>query len=187
MLRDVLCLSLAEPGKKYKLLEEKQEEIIKELERIRLVRRVEGHYFTVSEFLCNFAFEERSRESRLLDCSMIVETNFKVYVQVPRGVSGDQNYELIHSIMKMLVELEHEQHKFRELIVGSITRNRMNEVFQCRISVSDYLSFFRAYMFGDLSIEKDLGKWNKIHFLGLEGPAEELMIPNNVKQELKLW
>jgi hypothetical protein len=23
--------------------------------------------------------------------------------------------------------------------------------------------------------------------LGLEGPAEELMIPNNVKQELKLW
>ena len=102
---------------------------------------------------------------------MIVETNFKVYVQVPRGVNGDQNYELIHSIMKMLVDLEHEQHKFRELIVGSITRNRMNEVFQCRISVSDYLSFFRAYMFGDLSIEKDLGKWNKIHFLGLEGPA----------------
>jgi len=32
-----------------------------------------------------------------------------------------------------------------------------------------------------------LGKWNKIHFLGLEGPSEELMIPNNVKQELKLW
>lgn len=32
-----------------------------------------------------------------------------------------------------------------------------------------------------------LGKWNKIHFLGLEGPAEESLIPNNIKQELTLW
>lgn len=32
-----------------------------------------------------------------------------------------------------------------------------------------------------------LGKWNKIHFLGLEGPSDQLMIPNNVKQELKFW
>lgn len=39
----------------------------------------------------------------------------------------------------------------------------------------------------DLNIEKDLGKWNKLKFLGLEGPSEEMAIPNNVKQEVKLW
>jgi hypothetical protein len=33
----------------------------------------------------------------------------------------------------------------------------MKEVFACGITVSDYLSFFRGYMFGDLNIEKDLG------------------------------
>lgn len=42
-------------------------------------------------------------------------------------------------------------------------------------------------MTADLKIEKDLGKWNKLKFLGLEGPEQEMMIPNNVKQELKLW
>jgi hypothetical protein len=151
------------------------------------VKRIGQGYFTVSEYLCNFAFEERDRETRLLDCSIIVETNFKVYVQVPRGVQRNQNYELIHEIMRLLLELEHEEYNFEELIVGSITPGKMAEVFDCRITVADYLSFFRGYMVGDLSIEKDLGKWNKIHFLGLEGPAEEKMIPNNVKQELKLW
>ena len=35
--------------------------------------------------------------------------------------------------------------------------------------------------------EKDLGKWNKIKFLGLEGVNKETMIPNNVRQEVKLW
>ncbi len=35
--------------------------------------------------------------------------------------------------------------------------------------------------------EKDLGKWNKIKFLGLEGISSDSAIPNNVKQEIKLW
>jgi len=35
--------------------------------------------------------------------------------------------------------------------------------------------------------EKDLGKWNKIKFLGLEGINSDSPIPNNVKQEIKLW
>lgn len=108
-------------------------------------------------------------------------------MKVPRGVQRNQNYELIRDIMRLLLELEHEEYRFEELIVGSITEPRMREVFDCRITVADYLSFFRSYMVGDLSIEKDLGKWNKIHFLGLVGPVEEKMIPNNVKQELKLW
>lgn len=33
----------------------------------------------------------------------------------------------------------------------------MREIFDCKISVADYLSFFRTYMVGNLSIEKDLG------------------------------
>ena len=39
----------------------------------------------------------------------------------------------------------------------------------------------------NISVEKDLGKWNKIKFLGLEGINNESSIPNNVKQEVKLW
>ena len=42
-------------------------------------------------------------------------------------------------------------------------------------------------MVGDLSVERELGRWNKIRYLGLEGPSEEKAIPNNVRQELKLW
>lgn len=186
ILRDVLCLSLVAPGRRYKM-GEKQEEIIRELESIRLVQRVGPAHFTVSEYLWNFAFADREREARLLECSVIVETNFKVYVQVPRGAQRNQNYQLIHDIMRLLVRLEHEEYNFEELIVGEIAEPKMREIFESRISVADYLSFFRGYMFGDLSIEKELGKWNKIYFLGLEGPAEERMIPNNVKQELKLW
>jgi hypothetical protein len=34
----------------------------------------------------------------------------------------------------------------------------MEKVFDCRINTHEYLSFFRGYMFGDLNIEKDLGK-----------------------------
>ena len=34
--------------------------------------------------------------------------------------------------------------------------------------------------------EKDLGKWNKIKFLGLEGINSESAVPNNVKQEITL-
>jgi hypothetical protein len=41
--------------------------------------------------------------------------------------------------------------------VGSITFDKMREIFDCKISVADYLSFFRTYMVGNLSIEKDLG------------------------------
>ena len=76
---------------------------------LRLVRRLGSDYFTVSEYLYNFAFEEKSRESRLLDCEVIVETNFKVYVQVAKrtGEGKNQNYQLIRNIMRMLVKVEH--------------------------------------------------------------------------------
>jgi hypothetical protein len=36
-------------------------------------------------------------------------------------------------------------------------------------------------------VEKDLGKWNKIGFLKLDHGNECPSIPNNIKQELKLW
>jgi len=42
-------------------------------------------------------------------------------------------------------------------------------------------------MLKNQSNEKDLGKWNKIKFLGLEGINNDSSIPNNVKQEVKLW
>lgn len=33
-----------------------------------------------------------------------------------------------------------------------------------------------------LAVEKDLGKWKKLKFMGLEGPNDDETIPNNVKQ-----
>lgn len=71
--------------------------------------------------------------------------------------------------------------------MGEIKQEIMTGLFLQGIGVQEYLSFFLEYMAGDLKIEKDLGKWNKIKFLGLEGPEGEMMVPNNVRQELKLW
>ena len=61
--------------------------------------------------------------------------------------------------MKLLLMVDNDDYRFEELIVGEITKDKMNEVFRCNISVQDYLSFFRMYMFGNLSIEKDLGNF----------------------------
>ena len=35
--------------------------------------------------------------------------------------------------------------------------------------------------------KEDLGKWNKLKFLGMEGPSEDGMIPSNIRQEVTLW
>ena len=50
----------------------------------------------------------------------------------------------------------------------------LRQLFLEKISVQDYLSFFLQFMAENLKVEKDLGnildnlgKWNKITFLGL--------------------
>lgn len=153
---------------------------------LRLVKRVENNeWFIINKYLEDFAFSQGQREDKLLDCSIIIETNFKVYAQLPP--SHHQNFSLLRDILRSLLEIDMDDYNFEELIVGTITKQKMIEIFSASIGVNEFLSFFKNYMFGNLSIEKDLGKWNKIHYLGLEGPNEDLMIPNNVKQELKLW
>ena len=63
----------------------------------------------------------------------------------------------------------------------------MAEVFSCRISVGDYLSFFRSYMSDDLSIEKDLGKWNQIYFLMGEYKARKMLVnESNYYKDIKI-
>lgn len=74
------------------------------------------------------------------------------------------------------------------MIVGSITKEKVTNLFKKGITSSQFFDFFEQYMEKSQKIEeKDLGKWNKIKFLGLEGINAESPIPNNVKQEIKLW
>ena len=71
--------------------------------------------------------------------------------------------------------------------MGKITEEKMREIFSKGIKSSDFFNFFKQYIDDATSLEKDLGKWKKIKYLGLEGPADESVIPNNIKQEVKLW
>ena len=32
-----------------------------------------------------------------------------------------------------------------------------------------------------------MGKWNKLKFLGMDGPSDDGMIPSNIRQEVELW
>jgi hypothetical protein len=64
----------------------------------------------------------------------------------------------------------------------------MQSLFEKNINSEQFFNFFEQYMDQvKKEEEKDLGKWNKIKFLGLEGVNKETMIPNNVRQEVKLW
>ena len=60
-------------------------------------------------------------------------------------------------------------------------------MFREGIKSTDYFNFFKQYIDAGASLEKDLGSWSKLKFLGLEGPGDESVIPNNVRQEIKLW
>ena len=59
----------------------------------------------------------------------------------------------------------------------------MKNLFRRRISSDQFFDFFEQYMEKkNKDTEKDLGKWNKIKFLGLEGISSQSSIPNNVRQ-----
>jgi len=62
------------------------------------------------------------------------------------------------------------------------------EIFnKTQIKTHEYFDFFKQYTDEAVSKPKDLGKWKKLKYIGLEGPSEESNIPNNIKQEVKLW
>lgn len=130
--------------------------LISDLEKMHLVKRVEADEFVISPYLHNFAFEQK-KNTKLLDCSIIIETNFKVYVQIPRS-QNPLNYQLISRIIGKLINVEHRDYQLQELILGEITQDVMRGLFQQNISVQEYLTFFLDYMSPDLKIEKDLGR-----------------------------
>lgn len=68
---------------KYKMTSESAG-LIYELEKMHLVKRVEGDYFVISPYLHNFAFEKK-KNTKLLSCEIIIETNFKVYILIPKS------------------------------------------------------------------------------------------------------
>lgn len=106
-LKNILRLSEMDAKRLYKIVPDNAL-LIDELERIRLVRRLETDSFLISPHLHNFAFEQKTG-NKLLQCQIVVETNFKVYVQIPKG-AGRRNYELIRDIIRSLIKLEHEDY-----------------------------------------------------------------------------
>ena len=56
--KKILALSIMSPTCKYKI-NEKGEEILEDLEKLRLLKRVSQHYFVISPFFYNFAFEHK--------------------------------------------------------------------------------------------------------------------------------
>ena len=81
-----------------------------------------------------------------------------MYVQLPKS-QKKHNYKLIHSILKKLIQIDHEDFQLEELIVGEIKQNILTPLYQQNISVQDYLSFFIEFMADQFKVEKDLGKF----------------------------
>ena len=78
--------------------------------------------------------------------------------------------------------------EYEELFIGVIDKRFMKDFFRVTgISPSEYFDFFKQYISTEQYKPKDLGKWNKLKFLGFEGPAEDGAIPSNIRQEVKLW
>jgi hypothetical protein len=103
-LKNILFLSELDINRQYKI--PGGSNLILEFEKLHLVRRVSDTQFIISPYLQHFAFEEK-KNTRLLECSIIVETNFKVYVQIPKTNNKD-NYRLVREIMKQLIHIDHE-------------------------------------------------------------------------------
>ena len=68
-----------------------------------------------------------------------------MYVQLPKN-QKKHNHGLIHSILKKLIQIDHEDFQLEELIVGEIKQNILTPLYQQNISVQDYLSFFIEFM-----------------------------------------
>lgn len=51
--------------------------------------------------------------------------------------------------------------------MGKITESKAREVFRSGITSSEYFNFFKQYIDSGASLEKDLGRWKKLKFLGL--------------------
>lgn len=55
---------------------------------------------------------------------------------------NSENYRLIRDIMKKLIKIDNEGYEFEELIVGEIDRGYMKQLFDEKIYIAEYLSFF---------------------------------------------
>ncbi len=141
-LTDILILSLLDPNRAYKV-NEKNFTVVKQLESLKLLKKLNESQFVTSEYLHHFAFSSKrfNMEKRgSLKCKIIIETNFKVYTQVQS--KNPDNYEMLKSILKSLIQIEHEQYKFEQLIVGSITQDKIQALFKKGINSNQYFDFF---------------------------------------------
>lgn len=109
ILLNILTLSTMNYNNKYRITTENTD-LLNQLQKIHLISKIDQIHFIISPFLHNFAFEEK-KNTKLLDCSIIIETNFKVYVQIARS-SNRLNYQLIRDIMRNLIKIDHANYEF---------------------------------------------------------------------------
>ena len=55
---------------------------------------------------------------------------------------NSDNYEMIKSILKSLIQIQHEEYKFEELIVGALNKDKMIGLFKKGITSAQYFDFF---------------------------------------------
>lgn len=148
-----------------------------------------NQYFRISKYLEHFTFKS-AREKQIdtkLNCAIIIETNFKVFATIKSEEPRENR--VIKKILSMLLRSEREGVECEKLFIGEINVEFMkNQIFnRTNITTNEYFDFFKQYTDSSHTLQKDLGRWNKLKFIGLEGPSEESSIPSNIKQEVKLW
>ena len=148
-----------------------------------------NQYFRISKYLEHFTFKS-AKEKHIdtkLNCSIIIETNFKVFATIKS--EEPRETRVIKKILSMLLKSDREGVECEKLFIGDIEEEFMKgQIFnKTGITTKDYFDFFKQYTDSSQNLQKDLGRWNKLKFIGLEGPSEESSIPSNIKQEVKLW
>jgi hypothetical protein len=73
----------------------------------------------------------------------------------------------------MLLKSDREGVECEKLFIGDIEEEFMKvQIFnKTNITTKDYFDFFKQYTDSSQTLQKDLGRWNKLKFIGLEGPS----------------
>lgn len=188
-IEHIVFLNLLDSNSYYRRTPELDSLLI-ELHRINLVQFAgpSNSCFRISKYLKHFTFAKANKKvvNTKLNCRIIIETNFKVFVILQPNNQNENR--VLRQILSKLVRMENSGAEYEELLIGAIEKKFMKEFFQAtNIPPDDYFEFFKQYMDEDCKKEEDLGKWSKLKFLGLDGPSEDGVIPSNIRQEVRLW
>ena len=95
-----------------------------ELEKINLVQFTgpSNSYFRISQYLEHFTFARAKKKEvkTKLNCEIVIETNFKVFVILQR--ENKRENEIIKKILLRLLFIDSNDAEYEELIIGEIKK-----------------------------------------------------------------